>query len=137
MKTLAIRVQRHNQNAGRLARHLADHHSVSRVHYPGLPDHPDHAIAARQMSGFGGMLAFELRDPGRTEDVMSRFRVATKALSLGGVETLVCVPSRTSHISLTPEERQAAGISDGLIRVSLGIEDADDLIEDFDTALEA
>ena len=136
LKTLAIRVRQHNENAGRLARFLADHPAVARVHYPGLPDHPDHAIAARRMRGFGGMLAFELRDPSRVGGCFGRLRIAKPALSLGGVETLVCVPALTSHKNLSPEERLRAGIGDGLVRVSVGIEDADDLLGDFGSALD-
>jgi cystathionine beta-lyase/cystathionine gamma-synthase len=136
MKTLALRVRQHNENAGRLARFLQDHPSVARVHYPGLPEHPDHALAARQMRGFGGMLAFELRQPEKVDLLLSRLRLARKALSLGGVETLVCVPSRTSHASLSPAERRGLGIEDGLIRISTGIEDAEDLLADFASAME-
>jgi cystathionine beta-lyase len=137
MKTLALRVERQNGNAMALARFLEGHPAVERVHYPGLPGHPDHGIASRQMRGFGGMLAFDLRDAGRVDAVLGRFRIAKPALSLGGVETLVCVPARTSHASLSPEERREAGIGDGLLRVSAGIEDLDDLFADFETALEA
>jgi cystathionine beta-lyase len=135
LKTLALRVKQHNENAGRLARFLAEHSAVSRVNYPGLKSHPDHAIAARQMRGFGGMMSFELREPGRVDEVLRRFQLATPALSLGGVETLVCLPSKTSHRSLSPEERKRAGISDGLVRVSIGIEDIQDILEDFEQAL--
>jgi cystathionine beta-lyase/cystathionine gamma-synthase len=127
LKTLGLRVRQQNQNAGLLARFLESHAAVSRVIYPGLPDHPDHAIAARQMRGFGGMLSFELRQPSRVDQLLARLEVATPALSLGGVETLVTVPSRTSHRSLTPEERRSAGISEALVRVSVGIEDIQDL----------
>jgi cystathionine beta-lyase len=135
LKTLALRVRQHNENAERLARFLQKHPAVARVNYPGLPEHPDHAIAARQMRGFGGMLSFELRDPGQVDGFLSRLRVVMPALSLGGVESLVCVPSRTSHRLMTPAERQRAGISDGLVRVSVGIEDVEDLLEDFERAL--
>lgn len=135
LKTLALRVRQHNENAGRLAGFLQTHPDVARVNYPGLPEHPDHAIAARQMRGFGGMLSFELRDPAQVDHLLSRFRVVMPALSLGGVESLVCVPSRTSHRLLTPEERRRAGISDGLVRVSVGIEDVEDLVEDFAQAI--
>jgi cystathionine beta-lyase len=137
LKTLALRVRQQNENAGRLARFLQNHGAVSRVIYPGLPDHPDHAIAARQMRGFGGMLSFELCQPGQLDQLLERLELATPALSLGGVETLVTVPSRTSHKTLPPEERQRAGISDGLVRVSVGIEDIQDLTHDFDQALSA
>lgn len=136
LKTLALRVRQQNENAGKLARLLQSHPAVARVIYPGLPNHPDHAVAARQMYGFGGMLSFELRDPARVDRVLGGFELVTPALSLGGVETLVTVPSRTSHRTMSPEERQRAGISDGLMRVSVGIEDVEDLAADFEQALE-
>jgi len=135
MKTLALRVRQHNENAGQLARFLEAHAAVARVNYPGLSSHPDHALATRQMRGFGGMLSFELRQPAQVDALLAGFRLATPALSLGGVETLVCVPSRTSHRTLSPAERQRAGISDGLVRVSVGIEDIADLVADFGHAL--
>jgi cystathionine gamma-lyase / homocysteine desulfhydrase len=135
MKTLALRVERHNQNGERLAKFLQQHPAVARVNYPGLASHPDHEIAARQMRAFGGMLSFELRQSAKVNEVLRRLRVATPALSLGGVETLVCLPSQTSHRSMSAEERARAGISDGLVRVSVGIEDIEDLCADFDHAL--
>ncbi|MBU6408828.1 MAG: aminotransferase class I/II-fold pyridoxal phosphate-dependent enzyme [Verrucomicrobia bacterium] len=137
LKTLALRVHQHNENAGRLARFLQTHPTVARVNYPGLPEHPDHAIATRQMRGFGGMLSFELRNADQVDRLLSRLHVVTPALSLGGVESLICVPSRTSHRLMTPAERQRAGISDGLVRISVGIEDIEDLLEDFNQALTA
>jgi cystathionine beta-lyase/cystathionine gamma-synthase len=137
LKTLALRMERHNANALRLARFLQAHPAVARVHYPGLPDSPDHALACRQMRGFGGMLSFELCRPERVDDFLGGLRLALAALSLGGVESLVCVPARTSHLNLTAEERAAAGIAEGLVRVSVGIEDAADLERDFAAALEA
>ena len=135
LKTLALRVRQHNENAGRLAAFLNDHSAVGRVNYPGLASHPDHDIAKSQMRGFGGMLSFELREPSRVQEMLSRFRLATPALSLGGVETLVCLPSQTSHRAMSPEARRKAGISPGLVRVSVGIEDVEDLLEDFSQAL--
>lgn len=136
MKTLALRVKQHNENAQRLAEFLMNYPAVEAVHYPGLPCHSDHALAARQMRGFGGMLTIELRDATQLDAVLARFRLVMPALSLGGVESLVCVPSRTSHRKLSPEERFRARISNGLIRVSVGIEDVEDLLEDFTQALE-
>jgi cystathionine beta-lyase len=136
LKTLAVRVRQHNDNAIQLARFLQNHPAISRVNYPGLPEHSDHVIAKRQMRGFGGMLSFELRDSRQADRLLSRLRVVTPALSLGGVESLVCIPSRTSHRNLTPAERDRAGISDGLVRVSVGIEDIEDLLADFRQALE-
>lgn len=136
MKTLGVRMERHNENAARLAGFLSQHPAVAAVNYPGLPSHPDHALARRQMRGFGGMLSFELREARRLDALLSRLRVVMPALSLGGVESLVCVPSRTSHRKMSPEERRRAGISDGLVRLSVGIEDVADLIEDLSRALE-
>ena len=135
LKTLVLRVRQHNENAIRLARFLQTHPAVARVNYPGLSDHPDHAVAARQMRGFGGMLSFELCEPAQTDHLLQRLRLVMPALSLGGVESLVCIPSRTSHRLMTPAERQQAGISDGLVRVSVGIEAIEDLLEDFYQAL--
>lgn len=137
LKTLALRMERHNANALHLAYFLQAHSAVARVHYPGLPDSPDHVIACRQMRGFGGMLSFELKQPERVDVFLGGLRLALPALSLGGVETLVCVPARTSHKNLTMEERAAAGIAEGLVRVSVGIEDAADLERDFAAALAA
>lgn len=135
LKTLALRVRQHNENAGQLARFLQSHTAVACVNYPGLPEHESHAIAAGQMRGFGGMLSFELHDPSLLDGLLSRLRVVTPALSLGGVESLVCIPSRTSHRGMSAVERERAGIRDGLMRVSVGIEDVEDLLEDFDQAL--
>lgn len=136
LKTLALRMERHGVNARCLAEFLAGHPAVAAVHYPGLESHPDHRLAARQMRGFGGMLSFELRDAGGADVVLGALRVVRPALSLGGVESLICLPSRTSHRNLSPEERRRQGIGDGLMRVSVGIEDAADLVADFRRALE-
>jgi cystathionine beta-lyase len=135
LKTLALRIRQHNDNASQLARFLQSHSAVARVNYPGLPDHTDHATASRQMRGYGGMLSFELCDPGQADTMLARLRVVMPALSLGGVESLICIPSRTSHRAMTQAERKDAGISDGLVRVSVGIEDIADLVEDFTEAL--
>ncbi|QYM78899.1 aminotransferase class I/II-fold pyridoxal phosphate-dependent enzyme [Horticoccus luteus] len=135
LKTLSLRVRQHNENAAEIARFLQGHPAVERVNYPGLVDHPTHAIAARQMRGFGGMLSFELRDPGQVDNLLSRLRIIFPALSLGGVESLICVPSRTSHRTLSIVERREAGISEGLLRLSVGLEEAADLIADLEQAL--
>ncbi|GIX50681.1 MAG: methionine gamma-lyase [Limisphaera sp.] len=135
LKTLALRMERHNENALRLARFLQTHPAVAQVHYPGLPEHPDHAVARRQMRGFGGMLSFELRRPEAVDRLLDRLRLILPALSLGGVESLICVPARTSHRRLSPEERHQLGITDTLVRLSVGIEDAEDLMADLDQAL--
>jgi cystathionine gamma-synthase len=136
LKTLGLRVERHNDNAMAIADWLQAHPKVTAVHYPGLPDHPRHDIAARQMSGFGGMLSFEL-DGGldAVKAVLPRLEHAYLAANLGQVETIVGPPATTSHVELTPDERAEAGISEGLVRYSAGIEDVADLIADLDRAL--
>lgn len=136
MKTLALRMGCHNTNALTLAMFLSSHPVVAIVHYPGLTDHPDHTVAASQMRGFGGMLSFEVAEKWNARIVLNQLRVATPALSLGGVETLVCIPAITSHRELGSDARKALGITDGLIRVSVGVEDIDDLIDDFSQALD-
>lgn len=136
MKTLELRVQRHNENAQRIAEHLASHPAVARVAYPGLPGHRGHDIARRQMSGFGGMLSFALAGGFEAvRRVLPRLRYAHRAASLGSVGTLVGPPRTTSHVEVTAEERAAAGIPEGLIRYSAGIENIEDLIADLDRAL--
>ncbi|MDR5693880.1 MAG: PLP-dependent aspartate aminotransferase family protein [Armatimonadota bacterium] len=137
VKTLGLRMERHNANAQRLAEFLASHPAVERVYYPGLPSHPGHDVARRQMRGFGGMLSFEVKG-GFEAGVrcVEALRVCTLAVSLGGVETLVTHPASTSSVGIPREERIRAGITDGLIRVSVGIEDIEDLLRDFDQALE-
>ena len=138
IKTLAVRMDRHGENALALARHLEGHDLVRRVIYPGLPSHPHHALARRQMSGFGGMLAFELEgDVEAANAFASATRVFTLAESLGGVESLVEVPTSMTHASIPAAVRRAAGLADGLVRLSVGIEHVDDLVEDVDRALEA
>jgi cystathionine beta-lyase/cystathionine gamma-synthase len=138
MKTLALRVRRQNENAGRLAGLLAGHRSVERVHYPGLPEHPGHDRAARLFDGMGGMLSFDLRGGvPAAERFVKALSIPVFAPSLGGCETLVTRPALTSHSSLPPEERKALGITDSLVRVSAGIESGDDLVEDFERALAA
>jgi len=131
LKTLELRVQRHAENAGRIAVALAAHPAVARVFYPGLPDHPGHQVAQEQMSGFGGMLSFELN--GSPEDVttfVSNRRLFALGESLGGVKSLICHPARMTHASIPADQRAALGLSDTLIRLSPGIEHADDLVED-------
>jgi cystathionine beta-lyase/cystathionine gamma-synthase len=131
-------MERHNRNGLEVATHLAGHPKVRRVHYPGLASHPGHAIAKRQMSGYGGVLAFELDATGEeTTRFIESLELAYLAPSLGGVETLVTQPALTSHRFLTPEERAEHGISDSLVRLALGVEDAADLIRDLDRALDS
>jgi cystathionine beta-lyase/cystathionine gamma-synthase len=136
MKTLALRVAAQNANALALARALAAHPAVGRVHYPGLETHPGHARARALFRGFGGMLSFELTGGAEAADrVLGRLTIPIVAPSLGGVETLAVLPSKSSHAGLSAEERRAMGIADGLVRISVGIEDAGELIEDFERAL--
>ena len=137
LMTLGLRMERHNASALALARHLAEHPKVARVHYPGLPGHPRHAVAARQMTrGFGGMLSLEVRgDVAAGARCVEALRVAKLAVSLGGVSTLVTHPASTTSVNMPREVRLAAGIADGLIRVSVGVEDLADLIADVDQAV--
>ena len=133
--TLAVRVERQSANAGVLARLLQSHGSVEAVHYPGLADHPDHAVAARQMSDFGAMLSFRLADSIDPDRFLDDLKLVRPAVSLGGVESTICQPSRTSHAKVGAEIRQRLGIDDRLMRLSVGIEAADDLWRDLDQAL--
>jgi cystathionine gamma-lyase len=131
LKTLSLRVRRHNENAQAVAEALAAHPAVARVHYPGLPSDPGHAIAARQMTGFGGVVSCELRAGlDATKQLVSGRRFFKLGESLGGVKSLVCHPASMTHASIPPAARREAGLSDGLIRLSAGIEDARDLVED-------
>ena len=136
LKTLSIRVQRQNENAMFLAQSLAQHPQVEKVFYPGLPSHPGHQLAASQMSGFGGMLSFELKNPGSAVAFCHHLELIQPALSLGGIESIICIPSLTSHIKMSKEERMAAGVSDDLLRLSVGIEDSEDLLSDLMRALD-
>jgi cystathionine beta-lyase/cystathionine gamma-synthase len=139
MKTLAVRMRQHSANALQVACFLEQHSLVKRVYYPGLPSHPQHELARRQMvGGFGGMLSFEVR--GGVEaarEVARRTRLFTLAESLGGVESLIELPALMTHASLPPERRAEVGIDDGLIRLSVGIEEGDDLVADLEQALAA
>ncbi|MDW8052074.1 MAG: PLP-dependent aspartate aminotransferase family protein [Armatimonadota bacterium] len=138
MKTLAVRMRAHCENAQTIAHYLAEHPKVERVLYPGLPDHPQHALAKQQMRGFGGMIAVYLKtDRAGTNRFCTRLRLFTLASSLGGVESLVGFPATMSHESLTPEEQLERGITDNLVRLSVGIEHVDDLIQDLEQALAA
>ena len=136
VKTLALRVERQNATALRVARFLESHPAVARVRYPGLESHPQHARAKQLFDGFGGMVSVELKG-GRDAAIafMDSAHLALRAPSLGGLETLMSRPAAMSHVGLTEEERERAGVSEGLIRISIGIEDPDDLIADFDQAL--
>ncbi|MDG5818786.1 cystathionine gamma-synthase [Natronococcus sp. A-GB7] len=137
-KTLPVRMDRHCENARQIADWLADHPDVDRVYYPGLESHPGHEIAREQMDDFGGMLSFELdASLEETSEVVSNTDVFTLAESLGGVESLIEQPAPMTHAAIPREERLEAGLTDGLVRVSVGIEHADDLIADLETAIES
>ena len=134
LKTLGVRVDKHNRNAQIIAEHLQKDARIQKVFYPGLEDHPGHVLAKKQMRGFGGMLAFELGGQS-PEHFLKNLKVITPALSLGGVETIICSPATTSHQKISAAERAELGITDNTLRLSVGIEDPDDIIADIDRAL--
>ena len=134
-KTLPIRMERTNANARALAEHLVKHPKVKAVLYPGLRDHPHHALAAKQMRGFGGLITFDVGSLDAARTVLPRFKLMSLAESLGGVETLISHPAIMTHASVPADRRGAIGITDGMIRISVGIEDIEDLKEDVDQAL--
>src|SRR5438445_363490 len=136
-KTLALRMRQHDANARRIAEWLTRHPKVERVYYPGLPSHPQHELACRQMTGFGGMISLELGAVARARAFVERTRIFSLAESLGGVESLVGHPASMTHASVPPERRRAMGLTDSLVRLSVGIEDVEDLIADLDQALAA
>jgi cystathionine gamma-synthase/cystathionine gamma-lyase len=137
-KTLALRMREHAKNAQAVAEFLESHAEVERVYYPGLPSHPQHDLAKRQMSGFGGMVSFTLKGPEqRAIDFANRMHYFSLAESLGGVESLICHPARMTHGSIPKEEREKRGVTDGLLRLSVGIEDIEDLLDDLRQALVA
>jgi len=136
IKTLAVRMRQHEENAHSVARFLQEHPRVEKVYYPGLPSHPDHNLAKRQMSGFGGMVSFQFKGVlADVDQVVRRFKVFTFAESLGGVESLVCHPASMTHGSIPQEIREARGLTDTLLRLSVGIEDIDDILADLEQAL--
>ncbi|MCG6909391.1 MAG: PLP-dependent aspartate aminotransferase family protein [Deltaproteobacteria bacterium] len=138
LKTLGIRVERQNENALATAGFLKKNPLISKVYYPGLEDHPGHAIACQQMNGFGGMVSFELNeDKVDPHQFLRNLKMIRPALSLGGVETIICAPVTTSHAKMSAAEREELGITDRLMRLSVGIEDPDDIREDLDQALRA
>jgi len=137
VKTLHVRMLQHDSNGNAVAKYLAGHKKVKRVYYPGLPDHPQHALAKRQMDGFGSMLSFETGSLKNAKKMLARVRVCSLGESLGGVETLISHPATMTHAALGAKGRAAIGISDGMVRVSVGIEDVDDIIADLDQALAA
>ena len=129
-------MERHSQNAQKIAEYLSSHPKVESVVYPGLKTHPQHALAKRQMSGFGGMVTFTLKgDKTKTTDFLKKLNVIALAESLGGVESLINQPAVMTHASLAKEERERLGVSDNLLRLSVGIEDYEDLQADLEQAL--
>jgi cystathionine beta-lyase/cystathionine gamma-synthase len=135
-KTLALRMAQHNTNGQALAEFLTTHPAVEQVFYPGLPSHPQYELARRQMRGFGGMLSFDVGTFEKARRVCNRVRLMALAESLGGVETLVCHPASMTHASVPPERRREIGLTDSMVRISTGVEDPADLIDDLKQALE-
>ena len=135
IKTLAVRMKQHDANGRVIARFLEDHPRVQQVHYPGLPSHPHHSVAVRQQRGFGAMISFDVVTLENARKVLNHVKLCSLAESLGGVETLISHPATMTHASVPAEVRARIGITDGLIRISVGIEDVEDLIADLDQAL--
>ncbi|HQQ95085.1 MAG TPA: PLP-dependent aspartate aminotransferase family protein [Bacteroidia bacterium] len=138
IETLNLRVKQHAENAQKIAEYLQKHKLVRQVHYPGLKSHPNHAVAVKQQSYFGGVLSFDLKndDPVLASEIVSHTRFFKLAESLGGVKSLICLPSEMTHKSIPREKRYASGLSDSLIRLSVGLEDAEDLILDLEQAIQ-
>src|SRR5437870_1600352 len=136
-KTLALRMRQHDANGRRIAEWLTKHPKVERVYYPGLPSHPQHELACRQMKGFGGMISIELGSVERAKRFAEHTRIFALAESLGGVESLVGHPASMTHASVPPEMRRAMGLTESLVRLSVGIEEVEDLIADLEQALAA
>lgn len=134
-KTLALRMERHDLNGRTVASFLSEHPKVKKVYYPGLKSHPQHELAKRQQKGFGGMISFETGSLENAKTVLENVKLCTLAESLGGVETLICHPATMTHASVPKEKRKALGITDGLVRISVGLEDVEDIIEDLEKAL--
>lgn len=137
IKTLAVRMDRHESNARRIVEYLVDHPKVRKVLYPGLPDHPGHEIQKRQASGFGAMITIDLGSFEAAKAMLERVRVLSFAESLGGVESLISHPATMTHASIPPERRAELGLTDGMVRISVGIEDVEDLLADLDQSLAA
>jgi cystathionine gamma-lyase/cystathionine beta-lyase/cystathionine gamma-lyase/homocysteine desulfhydrase len=134
IKTLPVRMEAHNANGMAIAKYLSKKKQVKKIYYPGLPTHPGHKLAKKQMSGFGGMIAFDLGSLAKAKRFLGRVKLCSLAESLGGVETLISHPATMTHASVPPEQRRKLGITDGLVRISVGIEDVEDLIADLEKA---
>jgi cystathionine beta-lyase/cystathionine gamma-synthase len=137
IKTLPVRMERHESNGRQIARFLASHPKVKKTFYPGLPDHPQHELAKKQMRGFGAMISFELGSLDAASRMLSKVRLCSLGESLGGVETLISHPATMTHASIPEEERHRLGVTPGLVRISVGLEDVEDLMADLDQALQA
>jgi len=137
VKTLAVRMEQHDRNGRAVAEFLAKHKKVRKVFYPGLPDHPQHALAKKQMTGFGSMISFETGSLDNANKMLRKVSICSLGESLGGVETLISHPATMTHAALGEEGRKKIGITDGMVRISVGIEDVDDIIADLDQALAA
>jgi cystathionine gamma-lyase len=135
IKTLPLRMRQHDANGRRVAEWLAGRKDIPKIYYPGLPSHSQHELACRQMTGFGGMISIDVGDPARARRVVEGTRIFSLAESLGGVESLIGHPATMTHAAVPVAMRQAMGLTDSLVRLSCGIEDADDLIADLDRAL--
>lgn len=135
MKTLGLRMEAHEANARELVAYLSDHPAVQTIHYPGLAGHPQHELAKKQVRGFGGIISFDVGSAEKASDMIRKLNYFTLAESLGAVESLISVPARMTHASIPQERRAQLGITDGLIRVSVGIEDSEDLLEDLEQSL--
>ncbi|MCM3716948.1 bifunctional cystathionine gamma-lyase/homocysteine desulfhydrase [Fictibacillus phosphorivorans] len=136
IKTLGLRMEAHESNTKKIVDFLKEHPSVEKIYYPGLEDHPQHEIAKKQSGGFGGMVSFDVGSQENADKLLKKVKYFTLAESLGAVESLISVPARMTHASIPAERRAELGITDGLVRISVGIEDAEDLIEDLKNALE-
>jgi cystathionine gamma-lyase/cystathionine beta-lyase/cystathionine gamma-lyase/homocysteine desulfhydrase len=137
VKTLAARMEQHDRSGRIVARFLAEHKKVKKVFYPGLPDHPQYELAKQQMSGFGSMITFETGSLNNAKKMLKKVRVCSLGESLGGVETLISHPATMTHAALGEKGRKAIGITDGMVRISVGIEDVEDIVDDLDRALAA
>ncbi|MGE7182816.1 bifunctional cystathionine gamma-lyase/homocysteine desulfhydrase [Peribacillus sp. NPDC006672] len=135
IKTLGIRMEEHEKNTSRIVRFLSGHEGVSKIYYPGLENHPNHDIAKKQSRGFGGMVSFDVGSAEKAESVLGKVKFFTLAESLGAVESLISIPALMTHASIPAERRAELGITDGLIRISVGLEDVEDLLEDLEQAL--
>lgn len=135
LRTLGIRMEEHNANAQRIAEFLTNHEAVSKVFYPGLSNHPGYELMKKQTTGFGGMISFDVGSAEKADELLAKLHYFTLAESLGAVESLISVPARMTHASIPSERRAELGITDGLVRISVGIEDVEDLLEDLTQAL--